>query len=217
MKEFDQLIQTIDHLLGPQGCPWDQKQTLMSLRESVLEETCELIEAVDLEDHKHTLEELGDLLFNVIFFCKVAEKEGHFKIRDVVNDLVEKLVRRHPHVFGDKKIEGMDEFWNMWNSIKSQEQGKTKRESVLDGIPKGLPALARAQKMLKKINKTGYPGISDGDKEATFTNETELGKQLFDLVMQAERKGLDAEQALRKTLAEHEHAFRYWESDTKKV
>ena len=213
MEEFDALIRITEHLMGPKGCPWDREQTLMTLRESVLEETCELIEAVDLEDNHHILEELGDLLFNVVFFCKIGEKENRFQTKDVINNLVEKLIRRHPHVFGDAKVDNIEGLWKQWNEIKTQEKGKTQRQSVLDGIPKGLPALAYAQKMLKKIGKTKYPDLPVIEKsEPAFENEEQLGKSLMNIVMQAQKAGLDAEQALRKAVALKEQEFRSWES-----
>jgi len=212
MKEFDQLIKTTEHLMGPDGCPWDREQTLMSLRESVLEETCELIEAVDLDDNEHIKEELGDLLFNVVFFCKVGEKEGRFQTTEVVSHLTEKLIRRHPHVFGEAKVDGIDGLWKQWNAIKAQEKGKTDRESILDGIPKGLPALALAQKMLKKIckNKGDFEQLPKAC-ELEFKDEEALGGFLLGLVRKAQETGLDAEQALRKSLAELEASFRQTE------
>lgn len=101
MREFDELIEIIDRLLGPDGCPWDKEQTLQSLRSSVLEEVCEVIEAIDLNDNAHIKEELGDLFFNTIFLCKIAEKEKRFTVTEILKELNEKLIRRHPHVFGE--------------------------------------------------------------------------------------------------------------------
>lgn len=207
MKEFDELLGILDRLIGPNGCPWDQKQTMETLRETLLEESCELIEAINNKDDIHIMEELGDLLLNVVFFCKIAEKESRFKTEEMIIDLNEKLIRRHPHIFGDAKINGIEDLWKQWHSIKSQEKGKDKRESVLDGIPKGLPALAYAQKMLKKMKKADYT-LPKGENE---NEEERFGVELLELVKRGQERGLDAEQALRKVLQEQEKTFRSWE------
>lgn len=210
MKEYDQLDEVMNRLLAPDGCPWDQQQTMQTLRESVLEETCELIEAVDLNNNEHIVEELGDLLLNWIFFCKIGEKENKFHARDVINLLIDKLIRRHPHIFGDAKVDSLDELWKQWHAIKASEKGKDERSSVLDGIPKGLPALARAQKMLKKMEKKKYPKLPESTED--FIDEEELGEFLYSVAKSAQDKELDAEQALRSVLAKEEKKFRHWES-----
>jgi tetrapyrrole methylase family protein / MazG family protein len=207
MDEFDRFVKTLEQLLGPEGCPWDRAQTMLTLRESVLEETCELIEAVDLDQNEHILEELGDLLLNVVFLCKVAEKENRFTTAHVINHINDKLIRRHPHVFGDAVVKDIDGLWVQWESIKAQEKGKEKRESVLDGIPKGLPALALAQKMLKRMRKAELLELPQPCSEQ-FQNEEALGDYLLSLVTRAQEAGLDAEQALRKAMAQLEVRFR---------
>lgn len=206
MKQFDELVAIIDRLLGPGGCPWDQEQTLEKLRPSVLEEACEVIDAIDLGDNHHIQEELGDLLFNALFFCKVAEKEKRLTTTDVIADLNEKLIRRHPHVFGDgAKLKNTGEVMKQWEELKKSEKTKTHRESIFDSLPKGLPALSRAQKMFKKMNKQEPQAIETTD---LFHDEKALGELLYRLTAQAEKKGLDAEHALRKTLAGIEKDFR---------
>lgn len=210
MKEFEDLMKIIDRLLGPGGCPWDREQTLQSLRSTVLEEVCEVIEAIDLNDNEHIKEELGDLFFNVVFLCKIAEKEQRFTIAEVLKELNEKLIRRHPHVFSEgKKINTVDELYEQWDQIKKEEKGKDNRKSVLDGISKHLPALARAQKVMKRIKKRGYQfsKIENSD----ITDEKELGEHLLFLTSLAQEKGLDAEHALRKALAHLEKKFKQFE------
>ena len=124
MKDFSEILEILDRLMGPNGCPWDRKQTFESLRESVLEEAQEVVEAVDEGDDAHLCEELGDLLVNVVFYCKIAEKEGRFTTVDVLNGLRDKLIRRHPHVFGDAVIETEEELRAQWDRIKEEERAR---------------------------------------------------------------------------------------------
>ncbi len=209
MKEFDELVSVVDHLLGPDGCPWDRKQTMKSIRSDVLEEVCELIEAIDLEDNAHIQEELGDLFFNVIFLSRLAEKEERSLMKNCLHDIAQKLIRRHPHVWGETEINSSEELLSQWEKIKKTEKGKESRTSSLDGIPKGLPALARAQKVLKKSAKKNYEQKKSSDE---FQNEEELGEHLLSLVAKAEALGLDSEHALKTTLNKFEERFRSFES-----
>lgn len=205
---MEKLITIVERLLGPGGCPWDQQQTMKSIRSSVLEEACEFIEAIDLEDNHHMVEELGDLLFNVIFFCKLGEKEKRFKLEDVVSEICEKLIRRHPHVFGTETVSGADDVVRRWEKIKQQEKGKEGRKSVFDGIPKHLPALLRAQKMIKKDPSLASKTIIQKYSGSAFEDERSLGTLLLSIVEEAHKKGLNAEQALRAVLAQIEHECR---------
>lgn len=212
MKEFDKLTSILDQLLGSNGCPWDREQTMETIRSSVLEEVCELIDAIDEKDDENIIEELGDLFFNALFFCKLGEKEERFTTKDVLEIVAEKLIRRHPHVFGDVNAGNSSEVIDIWENEKQKEKGE-KRQSKLDGIPKTLPSLARAQKILKKISRTSYPKLPQNHELHTFETEDDLGAAIFDLVTCAKRDGLDAEQALRKTLADLEKSFRTWEKE----
>ena len=124
MKNFSEILEILDRLMGPGGCPWDAKQTFESLRESVVEEAQEVVEAVDEGDDAHLCEELGDLLFNVVFYCKIAEKEGRFTTINVLDGLRDKLIRRHPHVFGDAVIENEEELRAQWDRINAEERAK---------------------------------------------------------------------------------------------
>lgn len=210
MKLFENVSDVLDRLLGPDGCPWDREQTFQSLRSSVLEETCELIEAVDRSDSQHIKEELGDLYLNFIFFCKIAEKEGLFTTVEVLEGLVDKLIRRHPHIFGEAEAKDTAEVLRQWERIKKTEAHSAGLESILDSIPKQLPALARAQKSLKRMGKAQYSNLPSPSSE-DYRDEDQLGEALLSLVCAVEAKGLDAEQALRSALEKRETAFRSWE------
>lgn len=209
MKEFDELVGVVDRLLGPDGCPWDRKQTMKSIRSDVLEEVCELIEAIDLEDNDHIQEELGDLFFNVVFLSRLAEKEQRTKMEACLHHIAQKLINRHPHVWGDTEINSSDELLSQWEKIKKSEKGKESRTSVLDGIPRGLPALARAQKVIKKSEKEGFKQEVD---LMEFRSEEELGEYLLRLVAKAESQGLDPEHALKTALSRFEGKFRAFEA-----
>ena len=209
MQEFNRLLDIMEKLLGPDGCPWDRKQTLMSLRQSVIEEVYELVEAINIDDNVKILEELGDLMLNVLFFCKLGEKENRFSIVDVFNVIISKLIRRHPHVFGDKKIEDIKEVLKQWEDIKESE--KHWRTSALDGIPKESPSLLRAQKILQKFCKKNYIDMDIVDDLPLFYSEEDLGKILLALVLKANKMGVDVDVALRKRLSYEEKKFREWE------
>lgn len=205
MKEFDELIKITDRLLAPDGCPWDRAQTFETIRTTVLEEVHELIEAINLKNKEMILEELADLFFNALFFCKLAEKEGYFKTEDVLKYMSEKLVRRHPHVFGEVKATDAQDAHERWNEMKAQE--KKERKSKLDGIPENMPALAKAQKLIKRIAKTPYQENSPSHQD----KESSVGRELLRIVKAAQEEGVDAENALLKTLHHQEREFRAWE------
>lgn len=188
MKEFDELIEVADTLMGPGGCPWDHKQTFASLKPYVLEEAHEVLEAVDRQEDKEMIEELGDLLYTVIFYAKIAQKEKRFSIREILTAIKEKLIRRHPHVFGDASNE-MDEVVKNWEKIKKEE--KKERKSPFDGIPKTLPSLHRAQMMCKR----GGLFI-----EKPKTEQEEYAAKILEMVLEANEKKIDLEGALREIL-----------------
>lgn len=211
MKEFDDLWKTTEELFGPNGCPWDKVQTLKSSRPYVIEESSEVIDAIDLDDSDHLREELGDFLFVALFLCKLADKEKHCSLQSVLQEINEKIIRRHPHVFGDVSITTSEQVVDQWNEIKKKEKGKAHRKSILDSIPKGLPALTRAQKVYSKLKKTGYKELPPDKIDISFEDEDSLGKALLSMVATASAKGLDAEHALRKTLVSLEGSFRDFE------
>ena len=211
MDEFNSLIYTLERLLAPDGCPWDREQTLPSLRHTLVEETFEVIEAIDLNDDRLLEEELGDLLFNVVFLCKITEKEQRFTLQDVLKHVVAKLVRRHPHIFGEVRLKTSEEVLKQWEQIKHSEK-KGQRQSALDGIPKDLPALARAQKVAKKLaNKHFIP------QQDALSAEEQAGEDLWKAVQNIAKQGIQAEQALRKRLLQIETEFRSWEQQQERA
>lgn len=206
MEQFDSLLSVAEKLLSPEGCPWDLKQTFSSLQPYVLEEAHEVIEAVDADDDAKIVEELGDLLYTIIFYGKLAEKTGRFTTADIVSSIKEKLIRRHPHVFGEVKVDGADEVLKNWEKIKLQEKGESKPASVLDGIPPTLPSLIRAQKIIKRMQRAGSSLAPKEDLGPI--SEEELGSWMLALILRAENGSVDAESAFRRSLARLEEAFR---------
>lgn len=197
---FKKITDIIDTLLGPNGCPWDRKQTLLSIAPCLLEETCEAIDAIHDADFEHIQEELGDVLFTAIFCCKLAEKEKKATCASIIEHVVEKYIRRHPHVFGDKNpIETQEEVLTLWQKIKDEENQKKK---IVPDIPKSLPSLTRAKKVIKKLSKVGIEipkDYSNGD----FSTEEAFGEWLFTVVARANALGYDPEMALRKSVEQH--------------
>ncbi len=186
-------------LRAPAGCPWDREQDHRTLRHHAIEEVYELIDAIEAGDDHEMAEELGDLLLQVVFHCQLAKERGAFNFEQVTRHLVDKLIRRHPHVFGQVKVQGVDEVWANWEKIKHAEKKGTRHErpSALDGIPRHLPALLRAEKLVKKARKAGLIQIGAGRRSAPGpTNRGAVAKQLFDLAEYAQRRGWSAEELL---------------------
>jgi tetrapyrrole methylase family protein / MazG family protein len=209
MDDFKALITIIERLLAPDGCPWDKEQTLQSMRRSLVEETYELIEAIDLNEDSKIEEELGDLFFNVIFLSKLAERDHRFSLENVLKQIAAKLIRRHPHIFGEAQVKTSEEVLTQWEEIKRTEKGTEQLKSALDNIPKDLPSLARAHKMLKKMEKAGFVLHSLN----TYSSEEEcFGKALLDHVQEGLKQGIDAEHALRQQLSYLDKQFRLWEA-----
>lgn len=207
MKEISNLLGVIDRLLAPDGCPWDREQTLHSMRSSLIEEAYEVIEAIDIGTDREMEEEIGDLLFVVLFLCRLAEKEGRFTLEDAVCHIHAKLVRRHPHVFGEANVKNSEEVLVQWDKIKEGEKKEKARPSALDGIPKDLPALARAQKMAKKLLKLGFVP----EAQQVCSNEEIAGESLWSSILSIMEQGVEPEQSLRKRLSQIEQEFRKWE------
>jgi len=198
-------------LRSPTGCPWDREQSHMTLRRHAIEEVYELIDAIEAEDDHELAEELGDLLLQVVFHCQMARERGAFDFEKVCRLIVEKLVRRHPHVFGRTKVRNVDEVWANWEKIKHAEKKGTRHErvSAFDGIPKHLPALLRAEKLVKKARKVlpdGHPARSQKSKQR-FTKSA-LAGELFNLAELAQRQGWSAEELLSDEAKRRERAFR---------
>jgi len=199
MDRFKKLLDVANRLLGPEGCPWDLEQTLITLQPYLLEESHELIEAIDSQDPKKMKEELGDVLYTLIFIAKLAEKQGLFTIFDSIDDVREKLIRRHPHIFGEVKVEGSEDVMKNWEEIKMKEG----RKKTFEGMPPTLPSLARAQKVIARLRrKQVIPA-----QEKTIDSENDLAQRLWDLIQEAEFSGLDAESVLRRFCQAKEAAF----------
>ena len=200
MDIFDELLQIANKLLGPNGCPWDRKQTLATLQPYLLEETYELLEAIDLKDAEKMKEELGDVLYTLIFIAKLGEKGGMFDLASSIRSIEEKLIRRHPHIFGELKVASSEEVMKNWEEIKRQEG----RKNPVIGIPPSLPALARAQKVIQKMHLAKKLDA----RETSIDSEKELGLALWELVRQGEQLGFDAETALRGVSMSYETAWK---------
>ncbi len=196
MKEFDDLLLVAKTLLGPEGCPWDKQQTLRSLQTYLLEETHELMEAIDSKDVEKIKEELGDAFYTLIFTAQLAEKDGLFSLSDAIRLVKEKLIRRHPHIFGNVKADSAEEVMRNWEEVKKQEG----RKSPLEGIPPTLPSLARVQKVIGKMKRI----YGEKKTSSSLESESELGEKLWQLVEEAESMGFDAESALRRFCLERE-------------
>lgn len=225
-ENLDKLIEVIRTLRSPQGCPWDREQTHKSLKRNMLEEAYEAVDAMDSGDMVHLREELGDVLLQVLLHAQIASEEGAFSIDDVAKVLKDKLIHRHPHVFGNTKVSDSNEVMDNWDKLKLEE--KPHRTSAMDGISKSQSALMSAQKISKKAVKTGFEWPSetslyqcinsefDEFKEAKAEQdiehmEEELGDILFAVVNLARWNKIDAEQALLKANKKFMARFRKME------
>jgi tetrapyrrole methylase family protein/MazG family protein len=191
-----ELLEVMARLRSPTGCPWDREQDHRSLRWHAIEEVYELLDSIDSGDDHEMAEELGDLLLQVVFHCQLAQERGAFDFEQVTRHITEKLIRRHPHVFGDLKVKNVDQVWANWEKIKRAEKHGTRhaRPSALDGIPKHLPALLRAEKLIKKAKRAEL--ISNGVPMKRLTR-AQTSRQLLDLARYAQSKGWSAEDLLR--------------------
>ena len=180
MKELKELIDIMATLRSENGCNWDKKQTYDSLKEYIIEEAYEVVDAVESRNFEHMKEELGDLLFNIVFYAQIASEDKKFNINDVAKDISEKLIRRHPHVFNVPANLTPDEVLANWNKIKQQEKiNNPKPESVLDGIPKSLPSILRAEKLQKLAAKVGFDWANVEDVKKKLHEEIdELYKEI---------------------------------------
>ncbi|MEY4918307.1 MAG: hypothetical protein RL616_2220 [Verrucomicrobiota bacterium] len=202
-------------LRSPTGCPWDREQSHLTLRRHAIEEVYELIDAIEAGDDIEMAEELGDLLLQVVFHCQLARERGVFDFERVTRHLVDKLIRRHPHVFGSTKVKDVDEVWANWEKIKKAEKHGTKhaRHSALDGIPKHLPALLRAEKLLKKARKAKV--LTDAHDSKHRLSKAALAKELFELASFAQLRGWCAEELLASEVKKQEKHFRRREKSVK--
>jgi tetrapyrrole methylase family protein/MazG family protein/ATP diphosphatase len=224
-QTFPTLVALMQRLLAPDGCPWDREQTPATLRQYVLEEACEVIDAIDGGKPAELADELGDLALQLVFLSELGRRDGAFGPDDVVRAICTKLVRRHPHVFGDETVEGAEEVLRNWDAIKRQEK---QNRPLLDGVPRAFPALLRATRIGEKVNKVGFDwpdaqgsrdkvteelgeldaAVAGGDKARV---KDELGDVLFALVNFARHQGISAEEALQATNDKFRRRFDYVE------
>ena len=228
---FESFAEIVAHLRAPDGCPWDKEQTHESLRKHLLEESYEAIAAIDSGDFNSMREEFGDLLLQAVLQSQIANDEGQFNINQVIHGIHSKIVRRHPHVFGDLKLDGVDGVLANWEKLKEQERGKKKEDKgMLDGVPLALPALSQAQEYQDRAARVGFDwpeidGVLDKVKEeieeiknaeTDFELASEIGDLFFALVNVARWKKVDAESVLRATNAKFKKRFAYVETGAKK-
>lgn len=233
-KAYQKLIKVMERLRSDQGCPWDREQTRETLKPFLIEETYEVIEAIDNKDPENLKEELGDLFFQVAFHAQIAKEREEFDIEDVLNALVDKMVRRHPHVFGKDRAGTAQQALSRWEKLKNQEEKNKKRKSVLDGVPKHLPGLLRANQLQGRAARVGFDwpnikpvwkkvkeelkelqeSVQENDPESI---EAEFGDLLFSLVNLSRYLKIDSEGALRKANQRFSFRFQFIENKAVKM
>ena len=228
-EKFEKLMEVMAKLRGPNGCPWDKEQTHNSITMGFIEELYEFIEAVEDNDIETMKEELGDLCLHIVFQVQIAKENGEFEMAEVLDSIIEKLIRRHPHVFADVKVKDSEEVIVNWDDIKKREKDKQHRKSVVDGIPRHLPALSKAKKVQQKARKVGFDWDKVEDvvlkieeeldelREAMLEKnqnhiEEELGDLLFSIVNLSRFLDVEPELALHNTVKKFMNRFRAIES-----
>ena len=228
---FERLLDIMHRLRGPAGCPWDREQTRTSLKPYLIEEAYEVLEAIEADSVDGLREELGDLLFQVVFHAEIGAERGEFTMADLLVRLGEKMIRRHPHVFGDAQVQTPDQALTQWEAIKQREaEGQGRRRSVIDGVPRALPGLVRAQRIQSKAARVNFDwpdaraawakveeeaaeasaALAAGDRRQI---EEELGDMMFSLVNVARLASLDAEEALQRAIEKFRRRFVTMEDD----
>lgn len=204
---INDLLRIMARLRAPGGCPWDREQDHRSLRWHAVEEVYELLDAIEAADDHEMEEELGDLLLQVVFHCQLAQERGAFNFENVARHIADKLVRRHPHVFGTVKVKDVAQVWANWEKIKRAEKHGTRhaRPSALDGIPRHLPALLRAEKLLKKARRAK---LAAPPLPRRKLSRAQLKRELFSLATYAQAKGWSAEELLRAETQKQERVWR---------
>lgn len=219
-EKFSRLVEIMSLLRAPDGCPWDRQQTHASLRQYLLEEAYEVLEAIDAGNDHELCNEMGDLLLQVVYHAQIAAETGRFDVGKVIDGICEKMIRRHPHVFGDAKVESAEEQTQLWEKLKQQEGKK----SAIDGVPRALPALQKAARLQQKANAAvvdrpiiqqqllDFSNLSfnhhNGDRMHHHESlQTAFGDLLFNLVSLGRGLGLNAEDALREACERFAHDF----------
>ena len=231
LSKFDALKEIIARLRAPDGCPWDRAQTHASLRETFLQECYEVLESLDEGDAQKLREELGDLLLHIVLQAQIADESGEFKVEDVIKGISEKIIHRHPHVFGDKQVENVEEILHNWEALKQEEKDKKgNSDSLLASVPKNLPALSYSQEIQYRVAQVGFDWEDDQGvieklaeeikeyQKATSEKEKaqEFGDLLFTLANIARRQGIELEVALREANQKFYRRFNYMEDICKK-
>lgn len=225
-EKFEQLVSIMARLRAPGGCPWDREQTFDTIKPYLLEETYEVMEAIDARDWPHLADELGDLLLQVVFFAEMAREAGYFQVEDAITAISEKLVRRHPHVFATGNAKTPEDVKRRWDEIKAEEKQKAgkKAKGLLDGVPRSVPALVEAQQITAKAATVGFDWENAQQVENKLTEELqelrqaqtegdavrieeEFGDVLFAFVNLSRHLHLDAEQTMRKATRKFRHRF----------
>ena len=229
MSPFEELVSIMTRLRSPTGCPWDREQTHQTLRPYLIEEAYEVLDALDNRDDGDFRDELGDLLLQVVFHAQIATEEQRFDIDDVARAINDKLVRRHPHVFGNTRADTADEVLTNWEKIKREEKGGKDRKSVLDGLPASMPALLHAYRIQEKVARVNFDwddvkavllkvseeidevskALEQGDKKKI---EEEMGDLLFSMVKLSRHLNVPPEDALRRSNDKFMRRFRYIEA-----
>jgi MazG family protein len=228
LEQFSKLLDVMDDLR--EKCPWDQKQTMETIRTLTIEETYELSEAIIENNPEEIKKELGDILLHIVFYSKIANEKDQFDVGEVCKSLIEKLIRRHPHIYGEVTVDGAEEVLQNWEQIKLQEKG-SKKNGILDGVPKGLNGLVKAYRMQEKASQVGFDW-DEAEKayekvteewqeyqEATTKEdkEAEFGDYLFALVNYARLSGINPDDALARTNKKFKDRFQFMENEAEKM
>ncbi|MEW5807484.1 MAG: nucleoside triphosphate pyrophosphohydrolase [Acidobacteriota bacterium] len=230
--DFQELVHIMERLREPGGCPWDREQTLETLKDFLIEEAYEVLEAINNRDLAHLKEELGDLLYQILFISRIAEEENQFDIHDVVSGIADKMKRRHPHVFGTEDLRTAEHVLERWEEIKMEEKNGHVNSSTLAGIPAALPALQKAKRISEKVARVGFDWetvtdimeklneevseLSDSIQHEDFSrSEEEIGDLLFVIVNVGRRLGIDPEVALQRSNMKFIKRFEYVEKELK--
>ena len=233
MTAFYELVDVMKKLRAPDGCPWDREQTLETLKKTLVEECYEVVEVMEEEKYEELKGELGDLLLQVVFQAEIMEEKRYFDINDVCKEITEKLIRRHPHIFGDVKVRGSDEVLTNWEEIKKTEKLHKHRESVLDGIPHVMPPLEKAYKIQHKVKKFDFePKSVENSLERIDSDfldfkkiieednkdkiKEEYGKLLFSLVNLGKIMDIEPSEELRKENNRFQKRFKDYEANVHK-
>jgi len=230
-RSFDELVQLMTRLRGPDGCPWDRKQTLPSLKPFIIEESYEVVDAIDRDERLDLCEELGDFLLQAVFVAEITREEGSFDIYDSVTAIHDKLVRRHPHVFADVEAHDAEQVLVNWEKLKNEER-KAENKSVLAGVPQSLPALLKASRLTEKAARVGFDWRRTSDVFSKLSEEIaelhaaidsgdeshvheEIGDLLFTIANIARKLNVNAEEALQSTNRKFRRRFESMEASVR--